>query len=181
MSNIPFSAEYFDDVPEFGSVVWNLGTIPEVANATHHLDPASRVEYWSTFQSVPEMPYPSFASGWTIDDIAAVIAGSKPAALLCFDDVYGDVPTVEGFLEEEERQLGAFTLGHITIPHSRDGRLWFLGHPDSVSRLINIYQNKDPNSRGSESFHRSVGEALGISRLAINDGVQRIKVPENLR
>lgn len=72
----------------------------DISRAIASLDPISRVRFWSTFEPTVEFPYPSFAGvGSSIDDMAAVISGSKPATILTPGDLDTGKPAVATFLD----------------------------------------------------------------------------------
>jgi len=80
----------------------------EVVNATRDLSPGERVRFWSTFQSSDEDTYPSVITGKTVDDVSAVLSGSKPATILELEDL--EDPSIEELIAREQDRLVCFLL-----------------------------------------------------------------------
>jgi hypothetical protein len=137
------------------------------------LDSNERVQFWGTFESTVETPHPAIATGEPIDDIAAVLAGSKPAVIIEPGEL--EDPLVEKLLFQDERER----YKSLTTAGARDyygGQKYFLGQAENVKALVELYRDRggdDSPRPADESFHRAVGEALGYAPEAIDNFIER--------
>lgn len=126
------------------------------------LRPSELVHYWVTFRSTVELPFPSAITRDTVDDVAAVLAGSKPATLY--------EPRDSGRVRLLRQAIGDIA-DHLVSGRAVDGfgtTHEFFGEPASVITLTERY-NSVPNKPNpvDDSFHRAVGRALGYPEEVI--------------
>lgn len=144
-----------------------------INSATSGLNSSELVQFWSTFQSTEDVPNPAAATGRIVDDIAAVLAGSKPATLLDANEVYN--PSVETFINDEEDHFDQLFFGQAVDYYG--GRKYFVGKEENVRTLSELYEGRggiDSPRPADENFHRAVGEALGYPTEAIDAFILRI-------
>jgi len=144
-----------------------------INRATRNLESSALIYFWSTFQSTVDIPFPGAVTGSPVDDIAAVLAGSKPATIV-FSDTLRE-PAVAKFITEEKDRFKSISIGE-TVDHY-GGHLYFFGRKENVNALAQLYQRRggdDAPLRADEGFHREAGEALGYPIEAIDDFIARI-------
>ena len=110
----------------------------EVVNATRDLSPGERVRFWSTFQSSDEDTYPSVITGKTVDDVSAVLSGSKPATILELEDL--EDPSIEELIAREQDRFGLLFVGETVDYYGRTK--YFLGKSESVEALSELYRGR---------------------------------------
>lgn len=170
MSSTPPTHEPIDPAPRVFTVGMERA---EMYRITMTMDPKERVHFWSTFQSTAEVAFPSAATSRVVDDIAAVLSGSKPATIVSPEEA-GE-PSVNDLIEEENDRFNALSTAEAFDHYG--GLKLFWGKPDSVSALANLYAGRggaDSPIPADESFHRAVGKALGYPPAAIDAFVERI-------
>jgi hypothetical protein len=149
------------------SPTYTVGMDPAAIDAlTRDLEPSQRVHFWSTFESTVDIPHPAMATGREVDDVAAVFAGSKPAAILLSEDL--DNPLVTRLFDDEQERYRSLTAAGARDYY--DYQRWFLGQEENVRALVELYRERggdDSPRPADESFHRGVGHALGYSPAAI--------------
>lgn len=144
-----------------------------VRTLTGDLSSNERVQFWSTFESTVETPHPSIATGEPVDDISAVLAGSKPAVIIEPSEL--NDPLVDKLLFHDMREQ----YKSLAAAGARDyygGQKYFLGKERNVKALVELYRDRGGNGSprpADESFHRSVGEALGYAPDAIDNFIER--------
>jgi len=145
----------------------------DVARATVDLDSSQRIQFWSTFQSTIDIPFPSVATGREVDDIAAVTAGSKPATILMAEDFLD--PMIDGFMTQQKDRIKLLSTSQAVDHYG--GTKYFLGHEENVRILADLYQGRgggDSPLPADENFHRAVGEALGYPKEAVDAFIAQI-------
>lgn len=138
-----------------------------VNTATRNLGSSERVQFWSTFQPTANILFPSKATGRTVDDISAVLAGSKPATILLLTDL--NEPLVSKLITEEANRFESLYRDEAVDYYGHIKYFW--GKEENVRNLANLYQGRggdDSPLPADEGFHRAVGEALGYPIEAID-------------
>lgn len=128
------------------------------------------INYWSTFEPTINAVFPGAASNrHAVDDIAAVLSGSKPAALfeLSFFDG-GDslfIDLIDKVVERDDLNIkGGTGFG--------GSELVYMGLPEPVETLSYQYMNVRSGFVGAD-FHIAVGSALGYPMYAIESFLRR--------
>lgn len=146
----------------------------EVLKLTHNLDVEHLIDFWSTFESSVDVVSPYIASGYLSDDLAAVLAGSKPATLVTSCDLERESPYFSALLEyANANKIDYSTSNAVTY----NGHLMvIIGNQENVDELTELYDDSGPMGAEKpmdEQFHRAVGKALGYSEEAIDEFVER--------
>lgn len=140
-----------------------------VIEAVRDLDPSALVRFWASFQPTSEVLFPSVATGRSADDLAAVLAGSKPATILLEHD-FKD-PLLNGLadtLSDEEFD----SMPVAAAVDGFGGEKFFIGTQESVDTLARLYQGRGTDELPADAdFHRGVGEAVGYPSWAIDEFV----------
>lgn len=147
----------------------------EAREATQYLGSHQRVQFWSSFESSVETPFPAMATGKFIDDIAAVFAGSKPATMFS-PRILGN-PAVRMLIAEE-----GDAFNRLSTAQSVDlfgGIACFIGLHENVENLAKLYSGRDGEGSplpADTDFHRAVGQNLGYTDEAIADFLTRTEL-----
>lgn len=145
----------------------------EVLRLTHNLDTKQLIDFWSTFESTVDAVSPYSASGYLSDDLAAVLAGSKPATLVSSSDLERESPYFSALLE----YANANGIDHSTssVVTNNGYLMVIIGRQENVDELTELYDGSGPPGTAKpmdDEFHRSVGKALGYSQEAIDEFVE---------
>ena len=149
----------------------------EIDRITESLNPSELIHFWGTFQARPDLLFPSATTQRPVDDVAAVMAGSKPATVMISEDLSD--PLVVRLVEEEKDRFDTLSRSYA-IDHY-GGIKYFLGREENVKTLAEQYEGRggdDSPKKADESFHRAVGEALGYPAEAIDAFVAGILASE---
>lgn len=95
-------------------------------------------------------------------DLAAVVAGAKPAALI--DPSYLQSPLGKLLTRRAIGKGMTVKIIPVFVGHSA-----VVGKPTNTARLETLYRN----AKDTEKFHTEVGRALGYTEEAIADFLQR--------
>ena len=137
------------------------------------------VEKMKGFKSSREAPAPDFITMDDNADIAAVIAGTKPAALVgkSSEPVQKellDMALNSGFVVEVVKQYDPVTGNYLWDDY-------VVGRPENVSKILELValNVKDMDVAVSEEHHRELGLSLGYDPQAIEDFIisTRLKIP----
>lgn len=132
-----------------------------------------------------DSPYPSMMRGtfacnlleWR--DVAAVIAGVKPMAMVSLRQLNllpgeEEAFALTRFMIDAAREYGFRVRSEQPLhPHWRalGAREWFVGNPEAVSRGSEAWlwsQETDPCSELARSYHRILGGCLGIPKAYVD-------------
>jgi len=145
----------------------------DIVRETLYLDSIERVEFWDTFRPSVHIPFPSAATEYYLDDIAAVLANSKPATLLTPRNY--NSPESRSIFNDEEKRFSKLAIKHTLDFHG--GIMVILGKEDSVEKLLQLYQTEvtTPSQTAPDTFHIAVGKTLGYPQEAIDDFLKRVR------
>jgi hypothetical protein len=113
----------------------------------------------SSFTPTTQCPSPSHCAESSIADAAAVLAGTKPAAI---------IPA--NFHPETSAILKKSKQHGLAVRKYKD--FIVLGQQANVNAIITLFKNKQPNA---PEWRRSVGRALGYPGEAIQDFLNKIQ------
>jgi len=122
------------------------------------------------FVSSEDIPAPSFLTGDQLSDVAAVVAGSKPAAVISYSE--GD-PRQEKMLERARGRGLVVEFIDDNLPDLKSKSI-VVGKPanvDAIKRLRNSVSGNPP-----DAYHIVFGRALGYHPAAIKKFVLNSKV-----
>jgi len=119
------------------------------------------------FKPEGEFVSPAQLSNREIDDVAAVIAGIKPAAIANDQRAWRDVSrelysmaAESGYVVSEAEGFGG-------------GRVKVVGSPERVQEIVELVQEQAKRGEPDENYHRKLGKLLGYSEQSINDFIER--------
>ncbi len=121
----------------------------------------------SEFIPSRHFPSPSVFTGREIDDVAAVIAGIKPSAIVTAIDAYKD------FYELLFNR--ALQEGYVIVEAVGFGgrKMYIIGKAETVEKILRL---GEPYWRGDktidEHYHRELGRLLGYPEEAIEDFIK---------
>lgn len=143
-----------------------------VNGATLNLSPSERIQFWRTFQPTANVPHPTILTGRIVDDMACVIAGSKPAAVMSSQDL--NDPSVDNLLAEVKHDPHYSSLSQATAISDHGQYFYFLGKKENVKTLADLYRGRGSKALPADkAYHRAVGEALGYPTEAIDIYIAR--------
>jgi len=131
------------------------------------------------FKSTKDIPSPNFMEGNELYDLAAVVAGSKPAAMIAKSDDCRLNKLVEmakeyGFVVDDIEDID---------PESGEklGESYIIGKGENVENLKRLHLNAinaaltDPSLFDWDNYSREVGKNLGYNNDAIEDYIKALK------
>ncbi len=132
-------------------------SIPEFARVAIN----SLINQYKGFVSTVNQPSPSSITHCDLDDAAAVLARSKPAAIIparklaqtWYGQYFIDMAIEKGLVAK-------------TAPDLLGGQIIIIGCEPNVTNLQTLYRNAPVSL--TKSFHHKVGQELGYPKDAIN-------------
>jgi len=112
----------------------------------------------------------TFGANSCILDLAAVVAGTKPAAFIINTD---DHPLF--YILTERAQAAGYCLQKIPSPFHKDVIFIFIGIKENVSELIAATEDLRSKRIAIEEWHWCMGKALGYPTEAIEKFIQKIR------
>lgn len=121
------------------------------------------IESVKDFKPTKEFVSPSQFSGREIDDVAAVIAGIKPAALAgdqrAWRDVAKELYTIASERGYAVNDVGGFGGGIVKV----------VGSPERAKEIADLVKEHVGRDEADENYHRKLGKLLGYPEQSIND------------
>jgi hypothetical protein len=121
------------------------------------------VENQKDFVASKELISPSLYTGRNIDDVAAVIAGKKPAAIIHKDDIREDVVPELFKLAQEKGYSIREDIGF------GNQKRYIVGKQENVERIVNFSQHYVKHNFTDENYHWMLGRLLGYPEEAIKE------------
>lgn len=144
----------------------------EISMVTRGLDPRQLIQFWKTFRSTVHCPCPSRATGKPRDDLAAVLAQSKPAALFLAPDDPEPIDELNRVAVEDGLAKDILTG---TVVLDTGFTIVIVGQKINFDGLSALYRQRQYKHNGGigEEFHRGVGRLLGYTPEAIDSFVSK--------
>jgi hypothetical protein len=118
-----------------------------------------KIKTWSNWKSTKEQPFPGSFNNEPMSDLWAVLAGTKPAAILSKKFFHQDIhPDLAYIIENELNEKGLWKL-----EHNND---YLVGDGDRVIKLLNELSKPTRD-------HKELGNLLGYAPEAIEDFTKR--------